>query len=292
VRGGAIGDFICTLPAMAALRERWPEAHIEVLGYPRVLELVHGRYYADAVRSIDAKPMAGFFIPNNILEPALMDYFGNFNVVISYLFDPDSIFANNVRRCGVKQVIEASPRPGELPAARHYCQPLEALAIYVEKPVPRIFLSDADRAGAAKFAGKCFVAIHPGSGSEKKNWPVEKFAAVAGKLETELLVVEGEADGRVVSRLVEAIAPRPVTVARGLSLIELAAVLEKCAVFAGNDSGITHLAAAVGIPVVAMFGPASTPVWEPTGERVSVVRFGDDDVTAAREAVERAMDGR
>ena len=48
-------------------------------------------------RSIDAKAMAGFFIPNSVLDPDLMEYFGSFNVVISYLFDPDSLFANNVR---------------------------------------------------------------------------------------------------------------------------------------------------------------------------------------------------
>lgn len=272
---------------MAALRERWPEAHIEVLGYPRTLELVNGRYYANGVRSIDAKPMAGFFVPNNILEPALMDYFGSFDVVISYLFDPDSIFANNVRRCGVKQVIEASPKPRELPAARHYCKPLEALAIYVEKPVPRIFLSDVDSAGATKFAGKGYVAVHPGSGSEKKNWPVEKFAALIKGLDRPVLIIEGEADAKPVAEL-----KVPAQVVKGLSLIELAAVLEKCAVFVGNDSGITHLAAAVGIPVVAMFGPASTPVWEPTGERVSIVRFGEGDVALARAAMERALAGR
>ena len=53
VRGGAIGDFIMTLPAIGALRERWPEAHIEILGYPHIAELADKRHYADAVRSID-----------------------------------------------------------------------------------------------------------------------------------------------------------------------------------------------------------------------------------------------
>ena len=127
VRGGAIGDFLMTLPAIGALRERWPDAHIEILGYPHIIELARGRYYADAVRSIEARAMAGFFAPNNILDPGLMDYFGGFNLVISYLFDPDSLFANNIRRCGVRQVIEASPKPREHHAAEHYCAPLGSL---------------------------------------------------------------------------------------------------------------------------------------------------------------------
>jgi heptosyltransferase-2 len=294
VRGGAIGDFIMTLPAMGALREHWPDGHIEILGYPHITELARGRYYADATRSIEARPMAGFFIPNAELDAGLKEYFGGFNLVISYLFDPDSLFANNVRRCGVKQVIEASPRPRDMHAAKHYCRPLESLAIYVEQPRPRIHPSESDREAASRFlkmvGREPIVAIHPGSGSEKKNWPVENFAAVArwvaDELAAQLLIVEGEADERVVVKLTKLLEPRPITVARKLKLVDLAAVLERCALFLGNDSGVTHLAAAAGIPVVAMFGSASPPIWEPCGEQVRVVRFCDNDVAGVLGAIE------
>ena len=127
--------------------------------------------------------MSGFFIARGVLDPELMEYFGSFNLVISYLFDPDSIFANNVRRCGVKQVVEASPRPAELHAAEHYCKPLEPLAIYVESPRTKLYPSEADRASSSQFLQRMgrerIAAVHPGSGSAKKNWPVEKFAALA-----------------------------------------------------------------------------------------------------------------
>lgn len=293
IRGGAIGDFICTLPALAALRERWPDAQLEILGYPHIAELAHGRRYADALRSIEARAMAGFFVPKGILDPAWMDYFGSFHVVISYLFDPDEIFADNVRRCGVKQYIAASPKPRDLPAAAHYCRPLETLAIYVAQPVPRVFPNAADQQVAEQFLARLgpdrIAVLHPGSGSAKKNWPVEKFAALArwlrDELALQLVVVQGEADAAVVAQLTAALAPRPVTLATGLKLVELAAVLERCTVFAGNDSGITHLAAAVGTPTVALFGPASIPIWEPRGDRVRVVQFGPADTARARQAV-------
>lgn len=289
-----------TLPAVGALRERWPDAHIEILGYSHILELARGRYYADATRSIEAKPMAGFFVPNGILEPLLMDYFGSFNVVISYLFDPDSIFANNVRRCGVKQVIEASPRPQDVHAAEHYCKPLESLAIYVDAPRPRLYLNEADRAAASGFLKRAerepVVAVHPGSGSEKKNWPVEKFAAVArwimDELAAQLLVVQGEADERAVAKLTELLEDRKFTLARGLKLVELTAVLERCTLFLGNDSGITHLAAAAGTPSVAIFGESSTAIWEPRGERVRVVHFGERDVAEVRAVIEELWSAR
>lgn len=293
MRGGAIGDFIMTLPALGALREHWPAATIEVLGYPRVADLVCGRYYVDATRSIEAKPLAGFFIPNAVLDPDLRDYFGSFQVVLSYLFDPDEVFAGNVRRCGVKQFIAGSPRPGDQPAAVHYCQPLAQLAITVAAPTPRLYLNAADRAFAARYLAGApnerLAVIHPGSGSESKNWPATKFAALGRWLGEQqalrVLVVQGEADEAAVRQCVAGLASQPVRILRGLKLLELAAVIERCAVFVGNDSGITHLAAAVGTPTVALFGPASTAVWEPRGPRVRVVAFGTDDEQRAREAV-------
>jgi len=75
-------------------------------------------------------------------------------------------------------------------------------------------------------------------------------------------------------------------------LVELAAVLERCALFLGNDSGVTHLAAAVGTPVVAMFGSASPPIWEPRGEQVRVVRFCDNDVAGVLAAIEEFWGNR
>ena len=306
MRGGAIGDFLMTLPAIGALRERWPEAQIEIVGYPHIIELARERYYADAVRPIESRAMAGFFVPRGILDPTLMEYFGNFNLVISYLFDPDSMFANNVRRCGVRQVVEASARPSQkhgMHATEHYCKPLESLAIYATQHSPRVFPNDDDRAVAARvlegLTREPLVAIHPGSGSEKKNWPVEKFAALGRWLVDELavglLVVHGEADDAEVGQLTKLLSPRRVTVVRGLKLPELAAVIEQCALFLGNDSGVTHLAAAVGTPTVAFYGPASLHIWEPRPWRadgVRVVWFGADDVAAGRKAVEELWAGR
>src|SRR6266480_596860 len=89
IRGGAIGDFILTLPALKALREANPDAEIDVLGYKHIAELVNNR----------------FFAKDSELCSDLKSYFAGFDLVVSYLFDPDQIFENNVRRCGVGQFI-------------------------------------------------------------------------------------------------------------------------------------------------------------------------------------------
>src|SRR5438445_6252005 len=104
IRGGAIGDFILTLPGLKALREAYPNAAIEILGYKHIAALAENRFYADAVRSIEYGPLAGFFAKDAELDPDLREYFRSFDLVISYLFDPDGIFEANLRKCGAGRI--------------------------------------------------------------------------------------------------------------------------------------------------------------------------------------------
>src|SRR5438093_965683 len=107
IRGGAIGDFILTLPAIKLLRENFPAAQLEILGYKHIVALAEGRFYADATRSIEYGPMSGFFVPHAELASDLVEYFASFQQVISYLYDPSRFFEANLRRAGVKNFIAA-----------------------------------------------------------------------------------------------------------------------------------------------------------------------------------------
>src|SRR5215212_6987580 len=89
IRGGAIGDFILTLPAIKLLRDRFPEAHIEILGSQQCAALAEKRFYADAIRSLESGRLARFFAQNSGLPSNLADYFAGFDLIVSYLFDPD-----------------------------------------------------------------------------------------------------------------------------------------------------------------------------------------------------------
>src|SRR6201988_2020552 len=89
IRGGAIGDFILTIPAIAALRSTFPNTHLEVLGYPFLAELAEAAGIIDAFRSIEARPLARFFARNAQLDDEWSDYFESFHLIISYLYDPD-----------------------------------------------------------------------------------------------------------------------------------------------------------------------------------------------------------
>jgi heptosyltransferase-2 len=114
------------------------------------------------------------------------------------------------------------------------------------------------------------LALHPGSGSEKKNWPEPKWRELIQKLSgSRLLLVGGEAEEDRLERLAEA---APCELARSLPLAELAARLSNCSLFVGHDSGISHLAAAVGTPTVVLWGDTVETVWRPLGEHVTLIK--------------------
>ena len=110
IRGGAIGDFILTLPALKALRDARPQAHIEILGYKHIALFAENRFYAQAVRSIEYGPLSRFFTRKSELPAEMADYFASFDLIISYLYDPDGVFETNLRRCGVPTLICGAAR--------------------------------------------------------------------------------------------------------------------------------------------------------------------------------------
>jgi len=290
IRGGALGDFIVTLPTLRLLRQRWPEAHIEVLGHPHITEIALRRYYVDAIRSVDRGPMSSFFMPRAVLDPAWMEYIGGFDLVLSYFYDPDELFLVNLRRCKPGRVLTHSPRvPEEFgrPAARHFAGIVEPLGLALaDDAASELFPSTQDAAAAEAFLhglkpGTRLVAIHPGSGGESKNWPRESWAELGRQLigaapGLALLLVDGEADTEPARFILEAWKGLPHLRARELPLPILAAMLGKneTALFLGHDSGITHLAAAArrDLPVIALFGPTDPAVWAPPRSGVRVLR--------------------
>ncbi|MEO7725381.1 MAG: glycosyltransferase family 9 protein [Chthoniobacterales bacterium] len=272
IRGGAIGDFILTLPAIRLLRDAFPAAHLEILGYPHIVALAQMSGYADATRSIEYGPLAGFFARESELAPDLVEYFAGFQQVISYLFDPDQIFANNLKRAGVRNFIAGSPKVGDQEhAARHLARPLERLALYLDDPAA-VIVPNGKRA-----IDQALIAIHAGSGSAVKNWPLERFMELGAALlkageKTRLLLVSGEADADRVTRLAASLPSEKVRLLSNRPLPELAAALQNCGLFLGHDSGISHLAAAVGVPCLLLFGPTDPAIWAPTNLQVRVLR--------------------
>ncbi len=266
IRGGAIGDFILTLPAIKLLRDSIADCRVEVLGYPGIADLAVVAGLADATRSIEHRSMALLFVPGAKLGDELVAWLKSFNVVVSYLYDPDGIVRANMERIGVKTYLDAPHRviEGEGPASAQLANPLESLAMYLDDPTPRILAPDAEPPSQR-------IAIHPGSGSLKKNWAPEHWRRVIGELRDKpIVVITGEAEReRGITDILEG---TKIEHWDSLPLTELARRLPACRVFLGHDSGISHLAAACGVPCHLFFGPTDPEVWAPKNDSTRVHR--------------------
>ena len=271
LRGGAIGDFIATLPVLQALRAQWPAATIEIWGYPHIAELAVAAGWAQSVVSLDRAEMARFFVSEPRFTDAQVAAIRSFDLVFNYLHDPVGQVRSNLLLAGAKQVLSGSPIIKRGHAIPFLLEPLQALAFYDEGLVPTLDFPERLRAqGRERLRARGLrgapVAVHPGSGSPSKNWSVERFVEIIRRLRaknTETVAILGEADVAEAAVLARELPDLPVLA--GLTLVELAATLAECRAYLGNDSGITHLAAAVGLPVTALFGPSDADVWAPRG---------------------------
>lgn len=284
IRGGALGDFVLTLPAIRLLRDRFPQAHIEILGYTHIAVLAQNRFHADAIRSLEQGPLAAFFAKEAALPAELTAYFGSFDLIVSYLFDPDGIFRNNLKRCGIKMFVAGpSKLSGPEHAALQLAGPLEEIGLHLQNPAARVYPTELDREFARAVLGnsnKPVVALHPGSGSERKNWPIEKWKRLGEHfLSTDrtVLVIGGEAEEERMRLLETAWKDKPARFAKNLALTHLAALFET-SLFVGHDSGVSHIAAAAGARSILLFGPTDPAVWAPANENVTVMRAPGGDL--------------
>jgi heptosyltransferase III len=272
IRGGAIGDFILTLPVLAALRRRFPQHRLEILGYPSVAALAVAGGLADDVAAIESPRFTGFFVPNGSWTDEVGEWFAEFETIISYLYDPQNVFRSNVARCSSAQFIAGPHRPDEtleVHAAEQLLRPLQTLGIRNANPRPRLPFPTVS-------SGTSRLAVHPGSGSERKNWPEANWAELlklfANQTACEILLIGGEAEGDRCVRLAAALPAGRVTVAQNLPLLELAFRMQDCSTFIGHDSGITHLAAALDLPGVVLWGESVLTVWRPQSARLKILR--------------------
>ncbi|MCB1069962.1 MAG: glycosyltransferase family 9 protein [Kiritimatiellae bacterium] len=283
LRGGALGDFILTLPALQALRKRWPRAYIELAGYSHIAHLAKDAGYADHILSLDRAEVARFFAINPVFTEWQRRWVSSFDFVINYLHDPDGSLNDNLRAAGARELLYASPLDLDGHATATFLKPLVSLALIDCDPVPRI-PGRQEPATPDRCLGT--TVIHPGSGSPRKNWPVENFMGLAGQLNTQdILFLTGEADVAVVEPIAAFVAEHGFWHLHHPHLSEVVHLFRSAGRYIGNDSGITHLAAACGVPTLAIFGPTDPAVWAPLGAHVTVIQAGQPafgDLTVSR----------
>lgn len=298
IRGGAVGDFILTMPAIKLMRDSLPDNEIEILGYPAITELALATGLADRTRSIEDSRLATFFAPGAKLDQEWCDYLASFDVVVSYLFDPDGYFCANLEKAGVKTLLRGTFRPDEtepyLSAARQLAQPLEELALFLEEPAPALDYPETPKTGSERPT----VALHPGSGSPSKNWSFESWVDVIrgiakSKADVHFLITAGEAELERIHQFHDLLSPLDISwePVSARSLPELASIYRNVDLYLGHDSGISHLAASAGCRGILLFGPTKPEIWAPETDRFEVIAspsqsLGDISVAQVLDRIE------
>ena len=245
IRPGAIGDCIVSLPALESLRADYTEVWVASPNIPLVR-------FADRVRGIVSTGLDLMEIPGRTPPVALMDALGSFDSVVSWYGAGREAFRAAVRARQLPfRFFPALPHDATCHAADFYLAQARTIEPRCLSAVPRIPCPRVDGG---------YVVIHPFSSSAAKSWPLERFREVA----------DGLPGGPPVEWCVGP--EEELAGARRFDdLYELGRWLASASLYIGNDSGISHLAAAVGTPVVAVFGPSDPRVWAPRGPVVEVV---------------------
>ncbi len=286
IHPGALGDLLLALPAIKSLRAKFSSAIISVIAAPQLLPFLEHHGIADSTTSIDGQAMTALYA--NTLDSGTRwgDYYSAFDLVVGWFSDSGGVITQALHLIGVTNVLIQSPRVA-LNDGKHMTQrffeTLQDVGVSIASSGQSVSVTESemeigvrllDEQGVA-VTGKHVVAIHPGSGSALKNWNSRNYVKVIHEVlsadNSLVCIISGPADDDSVSGVMDGFASSfswRLPVLRGLSLLEVVGVLGHCRAYIGNDSGLTHLSAALGVPTVAVFGPTNPEIWGPTGEHV------------------------
>lgn len=269
---GALGDFICFLPALDALAK---QAEVHLLARTEYAALLPARI---ATRSLERYEISRLFAAGAEQDERLKRYFASYASVYSWMGSGQQDFAGRLRALcrGRLMLFPFRPPDARVPVVDYF---LGCLGIARPKeislPIP---LQAAAWAWSEEFwtrsnlCGKKVLGVAPGSGAREKNWPFDFYLEVMDwwneRFAGESVVILGPVE----EERGLAGAPREgIHFVRGLDLAKLAALLRRCDLYLGNDSGVTHLASALGVKSVALFGPSDPQRWAPWGRRTTVI---------------------
>jgi ADP-heptose:LPS heptosyltransferase len=274
---GALGDLMLAMPAIAAISARNKGASIELMARGELARLVEGRSVIALGHSIDRREVTALFAESSGEESASRAFFGEYSRIYSFFAFDDARFRAALATSTEGEVTFHRFRPeGEGHIATAYLREIGESG-EAAGATGLIELKDEDivEAEAAIASVGCdeskLIAIFPGSGSQKKNWPAENFVNLAGLVAAEIgaspIIVLGPSEEELRGVFRDA----GLSLLEGLELSTVAAIAKMSASFIGNDSGVSHLAAAVGARGIVLFGPTDPARWRPLG-RIEVVR--------------------
>ena len=303
IHAGAIGDFVLSLRVIATLR-RSGFGHVTFLGRPHIAEIAPPPEGADAVLDLEAGGFHTLFSADAEIPAPIRSRLAGFDLAIDMVGSLASPLAARLRQLGIPRTVGVDPRPrpdwrGHV--SDQWLADLRAAGLDTCPDPPRIAIDAAALSSArsrlraavcsapvtAARSSACGVLtppaiaiLHPGSGGHAKCWPLPNFIDLANRLRRigwrPLFLIGPVERERLASDELAAMSSAAPLVEEA-SLRQVAALVASAGLFIGNDSGVSHLAAAVRTPTIAVFGPSDPARYCPLGDHVAVVRAARAD---------------
>ena len=289
-----IGDVLLATPTLRAIKSARPDVRITMMVNRGTEGVLSGNPDVDEILVLDKGPVAANWRLIVALRRRRFDTVidltdGDRSAFLSWISGASVRigFNDEYRRRGICYSAVVTPQPGLRHRIERDLAALKPLGVPVSEAQPKLWLTKEDEAGADQVLDRlgirrerALIILQPGARYWFKAWPAEQFAELADRLSSEYdcqVLIGGSRDEEALAQGIhEAATSRPVSIAGRTTLKQFAAIAKRAALFVGNDSGAMHRAAAVGTPMVALFGPSNPDEWGPRGGRVKVLYKGLD----------------
>jgi ADP-heptose:LPS heptosyltransferase len=305
-----MGDMVCATPAFRALRETYPTARLALVCAPLNFEVVRANPQLDNVFLFDKQDWRRpwrfwrlgralrvyhpdlVFVLNSVsfsLTSALLAHLSGAPLIVG----GDSLpFGWDFSRHAYSLELPSSPEV-DRHAIAHSLAPLAEVGITTDDLTTVVVPTPTELGSAQEFLaslpgeGPIWI-LHPGAGKRQNLWPAARFADVASRASARgarVLVLHGPADQAVLDRFLTALSAldiedrrQQITIAPIQPVGVCAALLSLAERFLCNDTGLMHVAGAVGVPTLALFGPTDPQLWKPLAETVVALQGADGDL--------------
>jgi len=307
-----LGDMLCAVPLLRALRERLPEAHIDLVASPVNYEVMLHNPFVNEVILYDKFQF--FRSPIHLAKfyRKLRERRYDLAVVpstVSVSFTSDAM----AYLCGARYRIGASSLNGIENIASHFFNlPVRAewiaeasvhqternlefvrrIGVSTDDLSIVVRLTDEEKKDAFDFLGPslgkrpCAIGFHPGAGKPQNRWPAERFAHVADRLASEidalLVITAGPMDDEAVQKMVKSLRS-PYLLVKGKSIREVAAIIDRLLMHVTNDTGVMHVAGATSTHVLSLFGSSDPQQWAPRSQRHRYLAARNHDISSISE---------